>query len=759
MADETTEGGTVLGFPALLVPGAVTEAAGTPTLAPLTTDYGPPASLSVPANPVISGMAENAAAMEAAPAAGPGSLGQVAAMSSVMMAGITVAALRGAYHAVSYVKARAEHFKSVRDQQEATTGKANAELEKARLGVFAAQQKGRVPSGQESGRTSKGPGPVSSQNSGRTNSMPPAGPKPAPLGKQSGDPGKKPDAGRSGAVGGRGGSGVTPGPGKVSDARRKALEDSGRSPRPDRNSGSEKGPGKGPGKQNAAPDTMRGAARQRAAERIANGPAPKTPKVPRQPAGPDTMRGAARQRAANRITNGPTPKTPKPPKTPKQRPGPDTIRGAARQRAADRITNGNWKPAGPNAVRGPDTIRGAARTRVAGRILNGKKPKGTSAQTPPTTGQATPGATAPPGPKVNLTKQPKPAAGTTGSAAGTTGTTGAGATGTAGTASGGASGSGRKRRGGRRSPYMKRVNKTKKKAGRAKAKARSRAKARMKKAGGRRHSGSKQNLWQRAATRRSSKRKNKTKGKSGTAGAGATGTSSTGTGSTGAQSAQGGFGPPPGWGHTQGPTTFVSRADKPGPHTAGAIAPGTAALPRAPYASPHVRPGTSGPDPTSPAPTAPTAGGPPVTVPAPRSPAAPSGTAPRPHGTQYADSDLTIGDVIEADADMGEEIRQGAEDALEAADACEKFVGRLEALHAKIVELKVPGVLEGLVLMLIDKTGEVKARAEAIAEAIPAAAEAIENAGHNAERRDKNVADVTRDQGHIAPAEREYHDQ
>ncbi len=133
--------------------------------------------------------------------------------------------------------------------------------------------------------------------------------------------------------------------------------------------------------------------------------------------------------------------------------------------------------------------------------------------------------------------------------------------------------------------------------------------------------------------------------------------------------------------------------------------------------------------------------------------------APRPHGTQYADSELTIGDVIEADADMAEEILQGADDARQAADACERFLGRLEALHVKIVDLKVPGVLESMVLALIDKTGEVKAKAEAIAAAIPAAAEAIETAGNNAARRDKPVADVVRDQGHIAPAEREYHDQ
>jgi hypothetical protein len=137
-----------------------------------------------------------------------------------------------------------------------------------------------------------------------------------------------------------------------------------------------------------------------------------------------------------------------------------------------------------------------------------------------------------------------------------------------------------------------------------------------------------------------------------------------------------------------------------------------------------------------------------VTIPAPRAA----------HGTQYADSDLTIYDVIEADADMAEEILAGADDAREAAEGCEKLLGRLEALHAKVLDLKVPGVLEGLVAGLIEKAEEVKAKADAVAEKIPTAAEAIAVAGTNAARRDKQVADTTRDMGHAAPAEREYHD-
>ncbi|MFF2951795.1 hypothetical protein ACFVVU_10710 [Kitasatospora sp. NPDC057965] len=133
---------------------------------------------------------------------------------------------------------------------------------------------------------------------------------------------------------------------------------------------------------------------------------------------------------------------------------------------------------------------------------------------------------------------------------------------------------------------------------------------------------------------------------------------------------------------------------------------------------------------------------------------------PRPgHGTQYADADLTIYDVIEADADMAEEIMEGADDARSAAEGCEQLLGHLEALHAKVVELKVPGVLEGMIASLIDQAGTVKARAEAVAAAVPAASEAIATAGANASARHKPLADAVRDAGHTAPAERDYHNE
>ncbi|MCX4784643.1 hypothetical protein [Streptomyces sp. NBC_01264] len=125
--------------------------------------------------------------------------------------------------------------------------------------------------------------------------------------------------------------------------------------------------------------------------------------------------------------------------------------------------------------------------------------------------------------------------------------------------------------------------------------------------------------------------------------------------------------------------------------------------------------------------------------------------------TQYADADLTIHDVLDADADMAEEITEGVDEALAAAEGCDKLLTKLEALHAKVVELRVPGVLEGMVVRLVEKTGTVKARAESIAERLPQAAESIATAGSNAESRHKPLADAVRDAGHIRPAERDYH--
>ncbi|MGW7821898.1 hypothetical protein ACWGLF_28110, partial [Streptomyces puniciscabiei] len=190
----------------------------------------------------------------------------------------------------------------------------------------------------------------------------------------------------------------------------------------------------------------------------------------------------------------------------------------------------------------------------------------------------------------------------------------------------------------------------------------------------------------------------------------------------------GGFGPPPGWGYAQGTTITVEQVGGEGWTARREQNRRAARIPAG--AIPASRTGGTG-----------------VTVPVPAK-------APN---TQYADSDLTIYDVIESDADMAEEIMAGVDEANAAAEGCDKMMTRLEALHTKIVELKVPGVLEGWVLILAEKAVSVKAKAEALAEKLPAASEAIRTAGENAERRHKPLADAVRDAGHSAPAERDYH--
>ncbi|MFI7630298.1 hypothetical protein [Microbispora rosea] len=133
--------------------------------------------------------------------------------------------------------------------------------------------------------------------------------------------------------------------------------------------------------------------------------------------------------------------------------------------------------------------------------------------------------------------------------------------------------------------------------------------------------------------------------------------------------------------------------------------------------------------------------------------------APAVKTTQYRDAELTIRDVVEAAADMAVEIGDGVVEAQRTEAGCDALLDRLEVLHAKIVELKVPGVLAGMVLALMEKTAVVKAKAEAIRVNLPRAAEAISIAGSNAAARHLPLADAVRDAGHIRPAERDYHNE
>ncbi|GIH91915.1 hypothetical protein ACFFMN_34090 [Planobispora siamensis] len=132
-------------------------------------------------------------------------------------------------------------------------------------------------------------------------------------------------------------------------------------------------------------------------------------------------------------------------------------------------------------------------------------------------------------------------------------------------------------------------------------------------------------------------------------------------------------------------------------------------------------------------------------------------STPRTTNTQYHDADLTIHDVIDADADMAEQILAGVDEARATARGCEDLMSGLEALRAEVIRKKVPGVLEGMLVTLIDKTFKLKATAEALAAKLPSASEAIATAGSNAAARHKPLADAVRDAGHVRPAERDYH--
>jgi hypothetical protein len=126
--------------------------------------------------------------------------------------------------------------------------------------------------------------------------------------------------------------------------------------------------------------------------------------------------------------------------------------------------------------------------------------------------------------------------------------------------------------------------------------------------------------------------------------------------------------------------------------------------------------------------------------------------------TQYTDADLTIHDVIDADHDMSTQIGDGVAEALSAAHGCERLYTRLESLRAEVIELQVPGALEGMLAALMERSQQVRSAALAIAVQLPAASEAISVAGSNAAARHKPLADAVRDAGHIRPAERQYHD-
>lgn len=120
-------------------------------------------------------------------------------------------------------------------------------------------------------------------------------------------------------------------------------------------------------------------------------------------------------------------------------------------------------------------------------------------------------------------------------------------------------------------------------------------------------------------------------------------------------------------------------------------------------------------------------------------------------------SELTIYDLIDADEDAAEEIVARVDTARADARAARALVGHMEALKDTIVRLKIPGALYRYACRLQEKAAALASDADALAKALPAASEAISKAGRNAAARHKPLADTTRDHGHAAPAEADYH--
>ncbi|MEU9157968.1 hypothetical protein AB0D59_47460 [Streptomyces sp. NPDC048417] len=746
MADDDA-GGTVYGFPGgLTIPGPVGSGppppgAAAPSLPDLP-DLAPPPSLLVAGNSDVSGGGSTTTA-HADPGMPDSPEGQgVAAMSVVMMAGITVAAMRGAWNAASYLKARHEHHRAIADQRRAAA-------DKAAIGVEAARQKGRLQAGPEFGRSTR----TSGGGGGRTNSgknSPPSTFRSSGGTKPSGGSGSKtPTKTPGGGSGGRTPSLGTGGRGGGGGGRRGALESSGTKGGGNNGNGGRKTPTNGT-KTNSG--SLSGAVRDRAADRVRNGPRPKNG-TGTLGTGKSGSGGGTTPSSGSKSGRGPGSKTPTSgtkSKTSGAGSGskgrvtlPEAVSKASERRLKRRrkrlsppvLTTvrkgkgkkGAGKPGsgGPGPKRkgkGRVTLPAAIAKESARRLKKRRKRLDPPVLTtvPKKKGKknkkATPAGIASGTPKVSLVKKPKPTSGTGSSGAATPKVSltkkpkpkpgAGGAAGTGGTAP--------------KVNLRKKVKLTKpRKPGSGPAAAPTGGTSTTgptgtgpKSKGDKRRS--RRGWWERASARRS--------------GRPAPDPSSSGAVPGPGAAPGGGFGPPPGWGYAEGTTITVEQAGGKVWEARQREARRRAGIPAG--AIPASR-----------------TGGTAVTVPVPTK--APS--------TQYADSDLTIYDVIESDADMAEEIMAGVDEANAAAEGCDKMMTRLEALHTKIVELKVPGVLEGWVLILAEKAVSVKAKAEALAEKLPAASEAIRTAGENAERRHKPLADAVRDAGHAAPAERDYH--
>ncbi|WP_026179402.1 hypothetical protein [Streptomyces hokutonensis] len=126
--------------------------------------------------------------------------------------------------------------------------------------------------------------------------------------------------------------------------------------------------------------------------------------------------------------------------------------------------------------------------------------------------------------------------------------------------------------------------------------------------------------------------------------------------------------------------------------------------------------------------------------------------------TQFVDAELTVYDLIESDEEMSEQILQGVDHMNLVAAKCEGLKSGLESLYAMCIEKKVPGVLVKWCIRLMERAGSVQDKAEALRDSLPRASEAILTARDTAVEADKLRADRVKEAGHVAPAEREYHD-
>ncbi|MDH6545890.1 hypothetical protein [Streptomyces sp. SPB4] len=227
--------------------------------------------------------------------------------------------------------------------------------------------------------------------------------------------------------------------------------------------------------------------------------------------------------------------------------------------------------------------------------------------------------------------------------------------------------------------------------------------------------------------------------------------------------------PPPGMDTTYSVTIERPERDqaaKPPAQVPGALTsrPPLVALPAGtppPPPQPDVPQPPPPPQPVAPQPPAPppatTTAGPTGSVPPPRKEARPMGGAPAVRDTQFADSDLTVYDVIDSDEDMAQQILLGAVHARHVADRCQRLQSALEEMRAELIAKSVPGVFVGWCTRLIERAGVVETKADAVADGLPRASEAIAHAGQLASEHDKPVADKVRDMGHTAPADASYH--